>query len=166
MKYSYYWSYGSNLCLDAMRSRCPKAKKVGPLYVPDGALIFRSCADVVPRAGWECPGGLWRITPECERALDLYEGVEHGLYAKKHLIIGVRGRRHECLYYQMNERGVMPPPESYLEVIAQGYRDFDLDPIHLEVALEHSWEEKNKTPYLRWRTKRKGNPVLAESLPL
>jgi hypothetical protein len=163
---TFYWAYGSNLCEEAMLSRCPAARKVGPLYVPNGALVFRSCADVVSRQGWECPGGLWRITPECEEALDRYEGVEHGLYEKLYLTLGTKdGRRHKCLYYKMNEGGIMPPPAYYLDTIVQGYRDFGLDLNHLEQALEHSWEQKNKTPYLRKRQKRKGNPILAESLP-
>jgi AIG2-like family len=161
----YYWAYGSNLCEDAMYQRCPAACKVGPLYVPKAALVFRSCADVVYRDGWECPGGLWRITPECERALDLYEGVAHGLYAKRYLTLGIKGKPHKCLVYKMNERGVMPPPEAYLGVIAQGYRDFGLDLNFLDHALAQSWDEKNKTPYLRSRHTRKGRPTLALTLP-
>ena len=165
MKRMLYWAYGSNLCEEAMRSRCPAARKVGPLYVPNGALVFRSCADVEYREGWECPGGVWRITPACEEELDRYEGVEHGLYKKLYLTLSVKGKQHRCMYYKMNEKGVMPPPEPYLEVIAQGYRDFGLNMNYLDQALEHSWEEKNKTPYLRKRHRRKGQPILAETLP-
>lgn len=165
MRRTLYWAYGSNLCEEAMKMRCPGARKVGPLYVPDAALIFRSCADVVYRKGWECPGGLWRITPECERAMDIYEGVKNGLYEKRYLILVIKGRRHRCLFYMMNEGGVMPPPQSYLETIVQGYKDFGLDLNHLDQALEYSWEKKNKTPYLRRRHERKGQPALASALP-
>jgi len=164
-KRTYYWAYGSNLCEDAMRSRCPAARKVGPLYVPNAALVFRSCADVVYREGWECPGGLWRITPACEEMLDRYEGVKHGLYDKHYLTLGIRGKKHKCLVYKMRERGIMPPAEAYLDVIVQGYKDFQLDLNHLDQALEYSWEKKNKTPYLRWRHHHKGKPELALTLP-
>lgn len=161
----YYWAYGSNLSEAAMFQRCPKAKKVCALYVPKAELVFRSCADVVYNEDAECPGGLWRITPDCEEELDRYEGVGRGLYAKRYLTLSIKGKQHKCLFYKMNESGVMPPPEYYLGVIAQGYRDFGLDENYLTQALERSWEDKNKTRYLRWRHKTKGQPVLARSLP-
>lgn len=155
-----YFAYGSNLHIDQMSRRCPAATKVGPLLVDNGALVFRSVADVIYKPNSQVAGGLWTITPDCEERLDQYEGVDSGLYVKKYLPLS--GGRY-ALYYKMNVRGIMPPAELYLNTIVQGYRDFGLDeyiPL-LNRAVEHSYARKFKTPYLRNRHKRKGEPKLA-----
>jgi hypothetical protein len=162
-----YWAYGSNLCVGAMLRRCPAAVRVGPLTLKNAALVFRSCADVVGRRGSHVAGGLWLITDRCEESLDRYEGVASGLYDKRHIDVDWPGSpelpagRYPVLFYKMMERGIMPPHEGYLQVIAQGYRDFGLDLALLDRAVEHSWNRKEKTPYLRGRHRRKGAPPLA-----
>ena len=65
----YYWAYGSNLCVEHMRRRCPRAQKICRLDVPGLALVFRGVADVTIRRGALVQGGLWKITRECERLL-------------------------------------------------------------------------------------------------
>jgi hypothetical protein len=109
----------------------------------------------------KCPGGLWRITDACERALDAYEGVSGGLYEKKYLTLRVKGTEEPCLYYKMLHHGIMPPSEYYLDVIVQGYQDFRLPLERLDRAVEHSWNRKNKTRFLRRRYARAGKPDLA-----
>jgi hypothetical protein len=162
-KYQLYWAYGSNLCVEAMKRRCPAAKKVrGNLVVQDAALVFRGVADVVYREGYAVQGGLWRITRECEEALDTYEGVAAKLYMKKYLKLKVNGRVEYALFYQMSiSRGVMPPSEAYLATIAQGYKDFGLDLEHLELAVQESWDDKKVTQRLRRRHLMRGAPRLA-----
>lgn len=161
----YYWSYGSNLNVAQMHRRCPGAVKVGPLVLDGASLRFRGVADVVHRHGEQCQGGLWRITDACEDALDTYEGVDTGLYEKLYFTVSVGGGSAEdCLYYKMCERGFMPPTEGYLRGIAEGYGDFGLDLGYLDRAVEHSWNRKDKTPYLRWRHARAGRPALARSV--
>jgi len=160
-----YWCYGSNLNVAHMAHRCPKAKVVGPLILEDGALVFRGVADVVTREGSIIPGGLWRITPECEAKLDQYEGVAGRLYLKRYLELKVGKKREDCLFYQMAmRRGVQPPSEGYFNTIVQGYKDFDLDLVYLNRALEESWNEKELTPHLRERYIKRGMPSLAKAL--
>lgn len=153
----YYWAFGSNLCKRHMRVRCPAANPVGPMTVDDAALIFRGVADVTVRKESIVPGGLWRITRECEAALDRYEGVSSRLYLKRYLTIKVKGKIEDCLFYQMStHRGVMPPSEGYLGTILEGYRDFDLDTDILNAAVEESWGTKKVTPFLKERHLRRG----------
>lgn len=164
-----YWAYGSNLNVEQMRERCPDAKVFGPLNVPNAVLRFRGVADVTYLKGATCPGGLWEVSERDVAALDRYEGIDHktpakGLYSKKHLVAEVDGEKRKILYYQMNEVGIMPPSQWYLDVIAKGYRDFGLDLARLERALKHSWERRRKTPYLRWKWKRRGAPKLATTV--
>jgi gamma-glutamylcyclotransferase (GGCT)/AIG2-like uncharacterized protein YtfP len=161
---SLYFAYGSNLNVEAMKARCPKAEPYRKLYINNGQLVFRGVADVegVEEADSMVPGGLWHVTAECIEELDAYEGVSRGLYSKRYLTLLVKGQRRSCLYYKMNSVGVMPPWESYLDVIEQGYRDFKLDRRFLNEAVERAWGEKDKTPDLRRRWLAKGRPRLAQ----
>lgn len=158
-----YWAYGSNLSIRVMRRRCPGARQAGTLFANDGALIFRSVADVTVRRGSVVPGGLWWITREDERALDGFEGVgKAGWYAKRSFRLVRDGREVRCLFYQLEiSRGVMPPSIGYLEKIREGYQDFGLDPDPLDRALHHAWEDKEPTQRLLDRHARRGNPPLA-----
>ena len=157
-----YWAYGSNLSFRNMRKRCPRAKAIRPLHVNQAALLFRSCADVTLRDGSVVPGGLWWITGDCERILDQYEGTKSNLYIKRYLPVKHNGVVQDCLFYQMQtHRGIMPPPEQYLETIEAGYKDFGLDLAYLDAALQEAWGNKKITDMLRDRHVRKGRPKLA-----
>lgn len=161
---SYYWAYGSNLCLANMSHRCPDAVPVGPMYVTQAALVFRGVADVTIRKDSVVPGGLWRITNRCEEALDRYEGVGSRFYMKRYFDVKIDGRKRSVLFYQMvMDRGVMPPSQYYLDVIEQGYRDFNLDLDVLNQYVAQSWDDKEVTPVLRERHIRKGQPKLARA---
>jgi gamma-glutamylcyclotransferase len=163
---NYYWAYGSNLNVAHMRVRCPKARKVRSLVLKDGALVFRGVADVQGRRGSFVPGGLWRITAECEQSLDRYEGVSSGFYEKRYFAIKIGGKVEDVLFYKMRSRGIYPPSQSYLSTIMQGYEDFELDPAFLRAALEEAWSKKRKTPEIRHRIKRRGLPSLAKVIPI
>lgn len=166
MKNKLYFAYGSNLNVQAMSQRCPKARKVGKLILPNARLVFRGVADCIYSRRSTCPGGLWRITPACEAALDRYEGVSGGLYRKEYLTVRLKPEAapEEVLIYVMNRGGIMPPWEDYIDTIAQGYRDFALDDQlwQLDRALEHSYDHKNKTPHLQRRWEQRGRPKLAK----
>src|SRR3990167_10714755 len=133
------WAFGSNLNVAQMRRRCPNAVKVCKLAVPNARLVFRGVADVEFVQGGKCPGGLWYITAADERALDEYEGVANGLYDKCYMTLRIKDRTERCLYYLMNEDGIMPPSEHYLASIVQGYKDFGLPLASLNRAVERSW---------------------------
>jgi gamma-glutamylcyclotransferase (GGCT)/AIG2-like uncharacterized protein YtfP len=159
-----YFAYGSNLNVEHMRHRCPRAKKVGRFTLPQAKLVFRGVADVIFHPTEKCVGGLWEITRACERALDRYEGVSAKLYRKVYLTIKRRGQPSEesVLVYVMNSDGIMPPFDDYLAVIERGYRDFGLDLAYLGRAVEHAYEAKDRTPDLERRYERKGRPRLAQ----
>ena len=161
-----YFAYGSNLHIEQMSRRCPAAVKVGVLVLPNTRLVFRGVADVISEDGVECPGGIWRITPECERALDRYEGFnptnpDNGMYTKEYVTMdGLPDGETEIMLYTMNSRGIYPPSSHYYDVIRQGYRDFGLDAAPLKVALKHSHDCKAPSHIERKRTRRMGRPVL------
>jgi hypothetical protein len=156
-----YFAYGSNLNHAAMARRCPGAKPIGPLKLPDSRLVFRGVADCIYEPGAECPGAVWKLTPECERALDRYEGVGGGFYRKEYLpVTGIEGEER-MLVYIMNSTGIFPPSEGYFEVLRQGYRDFGLPLKYLREAVKASWDDKAPSHRERKRYHRDGRPPLA-----
>jgi len=161
MQKSLMWAFGSNLNHAHMRARCPNATPIKGLYIDHAKLVFRSVADVMFERGAIAAGGLWEITKECEERLDRYEGVASGLYSKLSIRLLYRGEERDCLFYQMNEEGVMPPSNSYLGIIRQGYRDFGLDERLLNEAVDEAWHNQYRTPYLQNRFKRSDSQSIA-----
>ena len=151
-----YFAYGSNLNKNAMARRCPDAEPLFSFDLPNWQLVFRGVADAVEMPGGTLQGGVWKITDDCERSLDRYEGVAGGLYSKVYLPVNGPGAEREMLIYVMNSTGIMPPSQGYLETIVQGYRDFKLPFRMLREAVKHSWDNKNKTMAERARYHRGG----------
>lgn len=85
-----YFAYGSNINLCQMAVRCPDAQVVEPAVLENYELLFRGnerafgVATIRPKEGCQVHGLLWKITPECERSLDHYEGYPH-LYESSRL---------------------------------------------------------------------------------
>jgi AIG2-like family len=93
-----YAAYGSNMDPAQMRRRCPASPNTGTGWLPGWRLTFGAeeygwegaLATVVPAAP-DSPGvfvALYDLTADDERALDAWEGADHGLYRKLH--VGVR----------------------------------------------------------------------------
>ena len=138
-----YFAYGSNINLDHMAHRCPKAEVIGPVTLDGYELTFRGRADgngvgnIEPKEGASVPGVLWRITPDCEQALDRYEGVPR-LYVQKDVTVrDSEGNSHTVMAYVMTDlfREHALPSPFYFQSIRDGYRqngmgedyqDFDL----------------------------------------
>ncbi len=139
-----YGAYGSNLNKQQMQMRCPKAKPVGTVILPDYELVFRSVADIQKAKGVEVPLGLWLITADCEQALDRYEGYPY-LYTKTFMDIEHEGEIHKLMTYQMTDREYQSPPSNgYLKSISDGYNDFDIDQSYLSDAVSWSYIETSK----------------------
>ena len=89
-KTRYYFAYGSNCNLDQMERRCPAARVIGRVTLPNYALSFNGktsgwgVANIHRKRGMGVKGLLWAITPECERNLDRYEGYPT-LYEKRNV---------------------------------------------------------------------------------
>src|SRR5690242_14782277 len=88
-----YFSYGSNMVLDQMVSRCPAARFFGRARLMNHE--FRIChsgyATVVPKRGTSVYGVIWLLTRRDERALDIYEQVRSGLYRKTTCLVRLDG---------------------------------------------------------------------------
>jgi len=145
-----YLAYGSNLNKDQMSRRCPKAEPMGWINLPDYRLVFKGVADIIPAKGMTVPVGLWRITEECEEALDRYEGFPN-LYRKQYW---QAKDGQQFMAYVMNGYDISTPAKSYFDGIKQGYHDFGIDTAPLYEALDVSTKKDTDDGYvpMRYRT--------------
>jgi hypothetical protein len=128
-----YLAYGSNLNLEQMRLRCPRAKRVGAFRLNHMKLVFRGVADIAQEPDAKIYLGAFEITKDCERALDLYEGFPN-LYTK--MFLNIKGERY--MTYTMNRDTISPPSQGYYDCIRQGYKDFGFSLGPLEQARNNS----------------------------
>ena len=140
-----YGAYGSNLDEEQMAGRCPNARKVGKMQLPDYELVFRNVADIRTAKGSAVEIGLWQITQGCEDVLDLYEGFPT-LYDKIFITTPELEAEfgYKVMIYQMVDREwLAPPAHGYLQGIAQGYKHFDMDMEYLLHAVKRSFNEES-----------------------
>ena len=147
-----YLAYGSNLNHRQMADRCPDARYLGNTMLKDWRLIFKSVATIEKDSGKHVPVGVFQITDECEKALDIYEDYPQ-LYYKKELEVLLDGKQVTAMTYIMVAKdGIAPPSERYFSVISEGYRNCYLDPVSLIEAKDHSIKADSGEGYesVRW----------------
>jgi len=132
----YYIAYGSNLNLEQMKYRCPNAIAVGKATVEGWKLVFRFYADIERSEDSNIEVGIFKITADCERRLDRYEGFPT-LYKKEYIETDFG----TALVYTMtdvedNGRDYGAPTEEYFQTVRDGHADFNLDTGNLFEALE------------------------------
>ena len=137
-----YIAYGSNMNVEQMRRRCPGAILEGTAELKDYEIVFRGnshtgVANIEPKRDGSIPVVVWKITPEDEVNLDIYEGFPV-LYTKKILTIEKNGKKRRGMAYIMTDgHRYQKPSVAYLETIANGYDHFGLDVTELfEAAVQ------------------------------
>ena len=144
-----YIAYGSNLNTEQMEWRCPGARVVAKSWLHDYQLVFQgrpfgAHANVIPSRGHDVPVVVWEISAADERSLDRYEGVAGGYYTKEYMDIEVAGKMEKALIYIMTPNPYGIPSDSYLQCIAEGYQDFNLDIRILNSAAMHAVSHTNR----------------------
>ncbi|MCI8379112.1 MAG: gamma-glutamylcyclotransferase [Lachnospiraceae bacterium] len=142
----FYIAYGSNLNLGQMAKRCPTAEVMKATYLQNYRLMFRgkgtAVATIEKHRGSKVPILIWRLQPNDEHNLDIYEGYPH-LYRKEMLKVTMDGRRVRAMVYIMNEtlHPYGTPSRSYFDTICQGYGYSGFDGRILRQAVLNSvWE--------------------------
>lgn len=143
MKRRFYLAYGSNCNLEQMRYRCPNARVIGPVTLPNYRLTFNGknsgwgVANIRRRNGAEVKGLLWEITQECEENLDHYEGYPF-LYGKHNVTVTTEdGERIRAMVYTMTKGHEAPamPTGGYFQGIIDGFLQNGMDPQPVKDAL-------------------------------
>jgi hypothetical protein len=97
-----YFAFASNMVAAQMAERCPGAESRGVAALEDHRFRIgrRGYATVIGEPGATVHGLLWDLRPEHEAALDVYEGVRHGLYRKLWLTVRSTDRtEHRAIVY-------------------------------------------------------------------
>lgn len=135
-----YVAYGSNLHIEQMFHRCPGSTVFSSGVVKNHLLTFWGTgyrcgvATILPSEGTDVPVGLWLVTPEDEKNLDVYEGYPH-LYRKENIeVVLSNGDVVVGMVYIMNHGQPTKPSAGYFNTIASGYKSFGFDRRFLEAA--------------------------------
>jgi len=123
-----YAAYGSNMNIEQMSKRCPKAILLGTGKLKNYRLTFRGSgrgvANIEKQVGSSVSVVLWELTKECEKSLDIYEGYPR-LYVKKEVeVMTAQVEKVNAMAYVMSkEYENMPaqPTKYYLDIIWNGY---------------------------------------------
>lgn len=123
-----YFAYGSNMDRAAMAARCPASKPLGParlarhrvVVLPEG---YASVVRDPRRTTW---GLLWDLALSDVRALDRYEEVTGGLYAKlTQPVLTDCGPKRALVYVGRGAGGGTPRP-GYVEAVVAAAADAGL----------------------------------------
>ena len=140
----YYAAYGSNMNLQQMASRCPKAKVVVTGTIRNYQLVFNYHASIVKKSGCNTPIAIWALTKECEQALDRYEGFPT-YYRKENVhVITADGKRLIAMAYVMNKDVINIPSWQYFRCILEGYKALNIGPTPLYNAYERTLKNCKK----------------------
>tara|TARA_B100001057_G_scaffold292261_1_gene292331 strand:- start:1371 stop:1817 length:447 start_codon:yes stop_codon:yes gene_type:complete len=145
-------AYGSNLNHLQMAERCPKAIYLGNTILKGWRLVFKSVATIEKQIGADAPVGLFEISDQCEKALDVYEDYPQ-LYDKHKLDVNLKGKLVTAMTYIMVANyGIAPPSGKYFDVISEGYKNCGLDLDFLFKAKEYSIKSDSGKGYdsARW----------------
>ena len=135
-----------------MAERCPKARYIGSTTLKDWRLIFKSVATIEKEVGKDVPVGVFEISDQCEKALDVYEDYPQ-LYDKQKLGVSLNGKLVTAMTYVMVANyGIAPPSRKYFDVISEGYKNCGLDLNFLLEAKKHSIKSDSGKGYesARW----------------
>ena len=135
-----------------MAERCPKASYMGSAILKGWRLIFKSVATIKKEIGCDVPVGVFEISDQCEKALDVYEDYPQ-LYGKHKLDVNLKGKVVTAMTYIMVANyGIAPPSRKYFDVISEGYKNCGLDLDFLFEAKDHSIKANSGKGYesARW----------------
>ena len=134
---SLYFAYGANINADDMARRCPLAEPVGAFELYHWQLELYCHATIEPKQNTSVHGVLWQLTPECEQALDRFEGYP-SYYTKRTWNQGGQW----FFFYEMTDPKSGTPSPGYIGGIAQGYDQWRLPQTKLKDALDRTYDTR------------------------
>ncbi|KAB1076278.1 gamma-glutamylcyclotransferase family protein [Methylobacterium planeticum] len=114
-----YFAYGANMDAAAMALRCPASRLIGQgrLHRHRFIIMREGYASVVRDPGRTVWGVLWELALADVPALDRYEGVAGGLYAKAAQPVVTQGGIRRALIYFGRSTAPGAPRPGYLETV-------------------------------------------------
>ena len=130
----FYFAYGSNLHHLQMKRRCQDSVYLKKINLKNFKLTFRSkyrAADIEPKKNSIVPGGLFEISKNDEKKLDVYE--DYPTLYKKHYFYYYA--KKVMTYTMVKKSSFKFPTERYLNIVKSGYKDCKLETKYLKKAL-------------------------------
>ena len=133
-----YAAYGSNLNKAQMKRRCPSSLPYTGIILENWRLVFKGVADIEKSNNSSLLLGLYKITNDCEKKLDIYEEFPN-IYKKYYFNQEVNGKKVNIMIYIMNNKfNYSIPSQKYFEVIKEGYENWGFKTDFLFFAGDHS----------------------------
>jgi gamma-glutamylcyclotransferase (GGCT)/AIG2-like uncharacterized protein YtfP len=129
-----YFAYGSNMDRAAMARRCPAATALGPARLDGHTYRVNQdgYATIVAHGGRVVHGVLWRLKARDVTALDLYEAVAEGLYARATIRVGFGERTLKAITYVAARLLEGRPRPLYQEAVVRAADDWGLPPAYVQ----------------------------------
>ena len=137
-----YFAYGSNMDAAAMAARCPASKPLGParLVRHRFAIMSEGYATVVRDPRRTVWGLLWDLALADMPALDRYESLHTGLYAKiVQPVLAEQGPRKAILYVARSTQPGVPRP-GYMGPVLAAAREIGLPAEYIRELAVHAGE--------------------------
>ncbi len=135
-----YFAYGSNISMTQMKRRCPQAKPMFKATLYNARMEFKKYADVVYEGKKRSfvKGVVYEVTKSDIKSLDVYEGYPQFYKKVRCVVEGPYNKFYEAFMYVMqhNVRELQLPPQSYLDIISEGYFEWSMS----TMPLSKSWE--------------------------
>ena len=130
-----YFAYGSNLHHFQMKRRCKDSVYLNKISLKGFRLTFRSkyrAADIELKKNSSVQGGLFEISKNDEKKLDVYE--DYPILYKKYYF-NYYGKK-VMTYTMVHKTPFKFPTERYLKIVTKGYKDCKLEIKFLKKALK------------------------------
>jgi gamma-glutamylcyclotransferase (GGCT)/AIG2-like uncharacterized protein YtfP len=134
-KMFYYFAYGSNMDEDQMEYRCPGARLLHKVTIPDYTFRIdsRGVASIIPKRGAKVTGLLWEINKYHILSLDRFEGIKGRYYRRVAVPLEHEGRTITAIAYLSNsncDRQYTPKP-GYMEKIIKAAKVHGFDDAYI-----------------------------------
>ena len=128
-----YFAYGANMDAAGMALRCPVSRLVGSGHLARHRFIImrEGYASVVHDPARAVHGVLWDLAPADIPALDRYEGVASGLYAKATVSVTTAGGVRRALIYLGRSTAPGRPRPGYLDAVLAAAHAAQLPPLYI-----------------------------------
>ena len=137
-----YFAYGANISMRQMKQRCPQAKPMFKATLYNARMEFRKFADVVceKKKRSFVKGVVYEVTKDDIKALDIYEGYQKFYKKVKCIVEGPCNKFYEAFMYKMQPgvRELELPPKSYMDIISEGYYEWNMPTTSLSKAWEYT----------------------------
>ncbi len=128
-----HFAYGSNMSRALMGARCPGATALGTAALERWRFVVGpgGHGSIEPVPGAVVHGVLWRLGARDVAAINAYEGIDCGLYARRILPVRHNASLLPALVYILRRHGRGQPRPAYIRLVVEAAREWRLPELHI-----------------------------------